>query len=63
MLLFAVMIISIVVFGIYVPESIGFADVDVPLFATAVIGAVVSVVVFLQTPLLLPILLCCYLLL
>ena len=40
------LIISIVVFGIYVPESIGFADVDVPLFATAVIGAVVSVVVF-----------------
>ena len=45
MLLFAVMIIFIVVFGIFVPEAVGFADVDVLLFATAVIVAVVSVVV------------------
>ena len=44
MLLFAVMIIFIVVFGIFVPEAVGFADVDVLLFAT-VIDAVVSVVV------------------
>ena len=39
------LIISIVVFGIFVPEAVGFADVDVLLFATAVIVAVVSVVV------------------
>ena len=39
------MIIFIVVFGIFVPEAVGFADVDVLLFATAVIVAVVSVVV------------------
>ena len=45
MLSFAVMIIFIVVFGIFVPEAVGFADVDVLLFATAVIDAVVSVVV------------------
>ena len=38
------MIIFIVVFGIFVPEAVGFADVDVLLFAT-VIDAVVSVVV------------------
>ena len=44
MLSFAVMIIFIVVFGIFVPEAVGFADVDVLLFAT-VIDAVVSVVV------------------
>ena len=45
MLLFPVMIIFLVVFGIFVPEAVGFADVDVLLFATAVIVAVVSVVV------------------
>ena len=47
MLLFAVMIIFIVVFGIFVPEAVGFADVDVLLFATAVIVPVISVVVIL----------------